>query len=123
MKFKNYLLIILICLIWPFSGFAFDRINCESSLYDWSVWNGRGKKNKVLFALRPSIQLAEIDSRVLIVKDERGNNVAEILPWDGIDLVMTSKQTKYKFDSDNLSWFEITFQDKYARKLLCRLSF
>lgn len=103
--------------------FAFDRISCDGNLLDWSVWNGFGKKNKVIYAFRPTVELAEKDSRVLVVKDANGKSILEVYPWDGIDVSIVSKSEKFKFDSDKISWFELTFLGDPQRKLLCRLSF
>jgi hypothetical protein len=119
---KKAIALILFSVI-PLQSFAFDKINCESELYEWSVWNGFGKKNKVLYALHPGISLSEQNSRVLIVKNQDGSSIIEIYPWDGIDLIVRDKSKKYQLQTDKLSWFEIIFTDAPAKKLLCRLSF
>jgi hypothetical protein len=107
----------------PLQAFAFDKINCESQLFDWSVWNGFGNKNKVLYALQPAISLSEKESRVLIVKSQNGKSIIEIYPWDGIDLITKDKSHKYTIQTDKLSWFEIQFSGTHEKKLLCYLSF
>ncbi len=105
------------------SAYAFDRITCDGRFEDWSVWNGFGKKNKVLFKLRPSILLLENESPVLIVKDETGKSIIEIFPWNGIDYLVKSTEETFKFETDKMSWFELTFTKQPQRKLYCRLTF
>ena len=107
----------------PFQSFAFDKLSCESQLYDWSIWNGFGKQNRILYSRHSSTTLSEEYSRVLVVKSQTGVTVVEIYPWDGIDLIVRDKSKKYQLQTDEQSWFEITFTDKPNRRLFCRLSF
>ena len=107
----------------PLQSFAFDKIYCDSQLFDWSVWNGFGKKNRILYSLHPAMSLAETQSRVLIVKDQTDTAIIEIYPWDGIDLIVRNASKKYDLQTDKMSWFEIVFDGSPSRKLSCRLTF
>ncbi|QDK36293.1 hypothetical protein [Bdellovibrio sp. NC01] len=127
MKFKS-LICILILSAMPAHGF--DKVLCDSTLDDWSVHNGTGKKNLILNKLQNSAFMSKKQSQMLIVKDRKNRQIASVLPWDGITLLQskTAKKENYKFtyQSDNYSWFTLQIESpatKAKHNLNCRLTF
>lgn len=90
---------------------------------EWSVWNGFGKKDKILDDLQQTISLPERHSQALLIKDEKEKTIVEIYPWNGIDLIVRDKSRKYQLQTDKHTWFEISFTGTPDRRLSCRLSF
>jgi hypothetical protein len=115
--------LILISLMVACPSFAFDRILCNSTMAGWSVWNGFGTKNKVMFNDRPTTSLPERFSKVLVVKDSAGAPVIEIYPWDGIDSIVKNKNIVFELKTDELSTFELVIKTTPERRLSCRLTF
>ena len=119
----------LILAILSKEAFAFDRIACESTLGNWTVHNKLKSKDVVLSTKYPTTLLKRDDSLMLVVRDERGKDIAFVSPWNDIQFFKGKKidKSKYKFDfkTDRETQFTLDITDaaKQVHSISCKLTF
>ncbi|UYL07815.1 hypothetical protein B9G69_012240 [Bdellovibrio sp. SKB1291214] len=110
-------------------AFAFDRITCESTLGNWTVHNKLKSNDVVLSTKYPTTLLKRDDSLMLVVRDERGKDIAFVSPWNDIQFFKGKKvgKSKYKFDfkTDSETQFTLDITDfaEQTHSISCKLTF
>ncbi|WP_413557326.1 hypothetical protein [Bdellovibrio sp. HCB209] len=108
---------------------AFDRMNCDSDLGNWTVHNSIKGKSETLSATTSTAYLKRDQSMMLIVRDDRKKDIAIVSPWNDIQFFEGKKidKSKYKFDfkTDRETQFTLNITDsaKKVHSLSCKMTF
>ena len=111
-------------------AWSFDRIMCDGSLGDWSLHTSMEMKSVVMNLQQRSTYLNRNQSLMLLLRNEKGQEVGFVAPWNGIQF-FPAKRTKsakyiYDFKSDSDTWFTLDVTNpktKFVHSVSCKLSF
>lgn len=124
------LILILLFSLSSSAAWSFDKLLCEASLSDWSVYNSLQAKEGILNRAVASIALTRDMSSVLLIRDQQGNKIASILPWNGVVLLKSkmanSNKYKFNFNTDDSTSFSLEVlepKSSVGHQLSCRFSF
>lgn len=122
-----FILIAFAALLSP-SAWAFNHLDCESSLHGWTVSSG-GTASILLNEQRTSATFDEDESSLLLVRDGKGKEIASVSPWNGVLLqkgkFATKKKYKFNFETDKKTQFTLVIKapkSKTKHRLSCQFT-